>query len=85
MTATSARFVFPLQVKNMPKQIKGWQLYRWLTDEVKNMATVLPLVLRAAASVWGLFASILESVEIDGARSMICMAKRCEIAIGRAS
>ena len=32
------------QVKNMPKQIKAWALYRWLTDEVKNMATVLPLV-----------------------------------------
>jgi len=32
------------QVKNMPKQVKPWALYRWLTDEVKNMATVLPLV-----------------------------------------
>eukprot|EP00931_Biecheleriopsis_adriatica_P036383 TRINITY_DN2095_c0_g1_i5.p1 TRINITY_DN2095_c0_g1~~TRINITY_DN2095_c0_g1_i5.p1 ORF type:complete len:4649 (-),score=1173.32 TRINITY_DN2095_c0_g1_i5:61-14007(-) len=32
------------QVKNMPKQVKGWALYRWLTEEVKNMATVLPLV-----------------------------------------
>ncbi|CAE8597984.1 unnamed protein product [Polarella glacialis] len=33
-----------LQVKNMPKQVRGWALYRWLVEEVKNMSTVLPLV-----------------------------------------
>ena len=32
------------QVKNMPKEMRGWKLYMWLNDEVKNMATVLPLV-----------------------------------------
>lgn len=32
------------QVKNMPKGVKAWALYRWLQEEVKNMATVLPLV-----------------------------------------
>ncbi|CAK0838245.1 unnamed protein product [Prorocentrum cordatum] len=32
------------QVKVMPKGVRGWKLYRWLTAEVKNMATVLPLV-----------------------------------------
>jgi len=31
-------------VKNMPKSVRGWPLYRWLTEYVKNMATVLPLV-----------------------------------------
>jgi dynein heavy chain len=32
------------QVKNMPKPVRGWKLYKWLTDEVKNMSTVLPLI-----------------------------------------
>eukprot|EP00929_Paragymnodinium_shiwhaense_P077081 TRINITY_DN3967_c0_g2_i2.p1 TRINITY_DN3967_c0_g2~~TRINITY_DN3967_c0_g2_i2.p1 ORF type:complete len:4576 (+),score=1729.31 TRINITY_DN3967_c0_g2_i2:93-13820(+) len=32
------------QVKVMPKGVRGWKLYRWLQDEVKNMSTVLPLV-----------------------------------------
>jgi dynein heavy chain len=32
------------QVKNMPKQVRGWKLYKWLMEEVKNMVTVLPLV-----------------------------------------
>jgi len=32
------------QVKNMPKAVRSWQLYRWLVDDTKNMSTVLPLV-----------------------------------------
>merc|ERR1719440_2524990 len=32
------------QVKNMPKGVRGWRLYKWLTDQVKNMSTVLPLI-----------------------------------------
>jgi len=32
------------QVKNMPKSIRGWKLYNWLMDVVKNMSTVLPLI-----------------------------------------
>jgi len=32
------------KVKNMPKEVKTWKLYRWLTEEVKNMATLLPLM-----------------------------------------
>eukprot|EP00928_Gymnodinium_smaydae_P023763 TRINITY_DN1947_c0_g1_i2.p1 TRINITY_DN1947_c0_g1~~TRINITY_DN1947_c0_g1_i2.p1 ORF type:complete len:4562 (+),score=1174.36 TRINITY_DN1947_c0_g1_i2:66-13751(+) len=35
---------FQNQVKVMPKGVRGWKLYKWLMDEVKNMATVLPLV-----------------------------------------
>jgi dynein heavy chain len=33
-----------LQVKNMPKGMRGWKLYNWLVEEVKNMSTVLPLI-----------------------------------------
>jgi dynein heavy chain len=32
------------QVKTMPKEVRGWKLYAWLQDVVKNMSTVLPLV-----------------------------------------
>jgi dynein heavy chain len=32
------------QVKNLPKGMRGWKLYNWLVDEVKNMSTVLPLI-----------------------------------------
>jgi dynein heavy chain len=32
------------QVKTLPKGMKGWKLYNWLVDEVKNMSTVLPLI-----------------------------------------
>jgi len=32
------------KVKNMPKEVKPWKLYRWLTEEVKNMSTLLPLI-----------------------------------------
>ena len=32
------------QVKGMPKELKPWKLYNWLTEEVKKMSTVLPLV-----------------------------------------
>uniref|UniRef100_A0A0G4GMS7 Dynein-1, subspecies f n=1 Tax=Chromera velia CCMP2878 TaxID=1169474 RepID=A0A0G4GMS7_9ALVE len=32
------------QVKNLPKELKGWKLFQWLTDEVKNMSIVLPLI-----------------------------------------
>ncbi|KAF4691102.1 hypothetical protein FOZ60_016205 [Perkinsus olseni] len=32
------------QVKAMPKEIRGWKLYAWLQDIVKNMSTVLPLI-----------------------------------------
>jgi dynein heavy chain len=32
------------QVKVMPKEVRTWKLYAWLQDEVKKMATVLPLV-----------------------------------------
>ncbi|CAK0818712.1 unnamed protein product [Prorocentrum cordatum] len=35
---------FQNQVKNMNKLVRGWKLYKWLQDEVKNMATVLPLI-----------------------------------------
>jgi dynein heavy chain len=35
---------FQTQVKNMPKGMRVWKLYKWLMDEVKNMATVLPLI-----------------------------------------
>ena len=33
-----------LMVKNMPKEVKGWKIYTWLADEVKNLSTVLPLI-----------------------------------------
>jgi dynein heavy chain, axonemal len=33
-----------LQMKVMPKQIRGWKIYDWLCGDVKNMATVLPLI-----------------------------------------
>ncbi len=32
------------QIKVMPKGLRGWKLYAWLVDMVKNMATVLPLI-----------------------------------------
>lgn len=32
------------QVKAMPKEMRGWKLYAWLQDIVKNMSTVLPLI-----------------------------------------
>jgi dynein heavy chain len=32
------------QVKVMPKEVRGWKLYNWIVDEVKNMSTVLPLI-----------------------------------------
>jgi dynein heavy chain len=32
------------QVKYLPKGMRGWKLYNWLGDEVKNMSTVLPLI-----------------------------------------
>jgi dynein heavy chain len=32
------------QVKNMPKGMRGWKLYEWLGNEVRNMSTVLPLI-----------------------------------------
>ncbi|CAK0903564.1 unnamed protein product [Prorocentrum cordatum] len=35
---------FQNQVKNMNKGVRGLKLYKWLQDEVKNMATVLPLI-----------------------------------------
>ena len=31
-------------VKSMPKEVKGWKIYSWLADEVKNLSTVLPLI-----------------------------------------
>jgi dynein heavy chain len=32
------------QIKIMPKGMRGWSLYQWLVDLVKNMNTVLPLI-----------------------------------------
>jgi dynein heavy chain len=33
-----------VQVKNMPKGLRGFKLYKWLEGEVKNMSTALPLI-----------------------------------------
>jgi dynein heavy chain len=33
-----------IQVKNLPKGVRSWKLHTWLTAEVQNMATVLPLI-----------------------------------------
>ncbi|CAD7941439.1 unnamed protein product [Amoebophrya sp. A120] len=35
---------FQMQMKVMPKGMRTWPLYNWLVDQVKNMATVLPLI-----------------------------------------
>ncbi|CEL96675.1 unnamed protein product [Vitrella brassicaformis CCMP3155] len=32
------------QIKYLPKELKGWRIYQWLVEDVKNMSIVLPLI-----------------------------------------
>ena len=32
------------RIKSMPREVKNWKIFFWLSEEVRNLATVLPLI-----------------------------------------